>query len=243
MSGVYWYYAPDNMITNGNYNDMTNIDMLAIFHSMACLAGKLSNPGCLAERLMFWDEGGAVAAMFNSDNGYGSPPSVGASEWLEIHFSSQLWPFNQNEIGVAQALAKDAFKAGPGVGMKYWILQENNLLGDPALLFTAGQTGIEGPEPGSSQSVPVLATPVPNPVTSQCVIGFSTPSAGDVSIAVYDLSGRMVRTLVDGPLSAGTGSVSWSGVSDDGDILPSGCYTVVMRGSSGTASTRLVLLR
>ncbi len=242
MSGVYWYYAPDDMITNANYNDMTNIDMLPIFHSIACLAGKLNNPGCIAERLMFWAEGGAVAVMFNSDNGFGSPPSVGASEWLEIYFATQLWPLNQNEIGVAQAFAKDAFKAGPGVGMKYWILQENNLLGDPALLFAAGQTGLEGPE-GSSPSVPVLATPVPNPVTSQCVIGFSTPTAGDVRIAVYDLSGRMVRTLVEGPVSAGTGSVSWSGVSDDGDILPSGCYMVVMRGSSGTASTRLVLIR
>jgi hypothetical protein len=241
-SGVYWYYAPDDMISGANYTQMTNIDMLCIYHSMACLAGKISNPGCIAERLMFWPSGGAIAVMFNSDNGFGTPPQVGPSEWLEIYFADQLWVQGDNEIGVTQARAKDAFKAGPGVTLKYWILQENNTLGDPAVLFAPAQTGVENPDP-ATPSMAVLGSPVPNPVTSSCSIGFSTPVAGSVRIAVYDLSGRVVSTLADGQVPAGAGSVTWNGASDDGNALPSGCYNVVMTAPTGTAHTRLVLVR
>jgi hypothetical protein len=111
-NGIFWYYnEPTDIISSANYTGLTNIDMLPVFHSIACLAGKLSSPACIAERLMFWPSGGGIAVMFNSDNGYGSPPNMGASEWLELFFADQLWVYNQNEIGVTQALAKD--ESGP----------------------------------------------------------------------------------------------------------------------------------
>jgi hypothetical protein len=38
--GVYWYdFAPTEIIANSNYTDLTNIDMLPVFHSMACMSG------------------------------------------------------------------------------------------------------------------------------------------------------------------------------------------------------------
>jgi len=242
-SGTYWYYTPADMISSGNYTAMTNIDKLPIFHSIACLAGKLQNIACIAERLMFWAPGGAVAVMFNSDNGFGTPPNVGPSEWLEIHFANQLWTYNQNEIGVAQALAKDAFFNAPGASMKYWILQENNLLGDPALLYAAGQTGVEGSEPGAQPLLPSISIPAPNPVTSYCTIGYNTPTAGNATVSVFDPSGRLVKTLLDGYVSSGSGLVTWNGLADDGSSLPSGCYTVVITGSTGVASARFVLIQ
>jgi hypothetical protein len=54
------------------------------------------------------------------------------------------------------------------------------------------------------------ATARPNPLRLNTTIDFTVPSAGRVSLALFDIHGRKVATLVDGPLSAGRHSVAWS---------------------------------
>ncbi len=241
-SGVYWYYnPPTDIISAANYTDLTNIDKLPIMSSIACLTGKISNIACIAERLMIWPDGGVVAIMFNSDNGWGTPPNMGPSEYLEIHIAKQLWIYNQNEIGVTLALGKDGFRAAGGMSFQNWVLQEHNLLGDPALLFVAGQTGIEE-ETGTSPLLPELSTPFPNPMTESCSIAYDLSVDGEYSIAIYDLSGRSVRSLHSGMLSAGLGTISFDGRDGSGNTLPSGCYTVVLTGQNGSTSVLMVVV-
>lgn len=240
-NGIYWYYAPDNMITNYNYTNLTNIDMLTVFSSITCLAGKIS-AGCLAEKLMYLETGGAVAVMFNSDNGWGLPPNLGPSEVLEICISDQLFTYEEHEIGVMHSLAKDQMRAGPHITLEEWVLQEHNLLGDPALLFIPGYFGIEdGPE--MDILLPILSAPTPNPSVGNCSIAFDMPVSGNAEITVYDLSGRAVATVLSGTLNAGSGSVAFDGRDNSGNQLPSGCYTVVMTGTAGAASTRMMIIR
>ncbi len=235
-NGVFWYYSPQDMITTSNYTQLTNIDMLPVVHSIACLAGKLS-AASLAERLMLAPNGGTVANMFNSDNGWGSPPSMGPSEWLNYYVAQQLFEEQQYEIGVTHALGKDAFKASGGMSYQHWVLQENNLLGDPALMFVTGQTGVETPEPEAPSAVS-LAAPTPNPAPGAFSVGYSLPAAATGELAVYDMSGRRVRTLAAGQLPAGQGSAQMQG-----ERLPAGCYNVLLRTDLGTASQRVVILR
>lgn len=240
-NGVYWYNNPDNMITNYNYTDLTNIDMLTVFSSITCLAGKIS-VGCIAEKLMYLPSGGAIAVMFNSDNGWGSPPNMGVSEILEVHISNQLFTYVEQELGVMLSLAKDAMRAGPHISFEEWVLQEHNLLGDPALLFSPGYYGIEdGPE--ISLLLPSLSAPIPNPSVGNCSIAFDMPYAGNAEITVYDLSGRAVATVLSGTLNAGSGSVAFDGRDNSGNQLPSGCYTVVLTGTAGAAATRMIIVR
>jgi len=242
-SGIYWYYnAPTDLISAGNYTSLSNIDRLPVMSSIACLAGRLSNIACIAERLMFWPSGGAVAVMFNSNNGFGTPPSMGPSEHLEVHIANQLWTYNQNEIGVMHGLAKDAFRAAGGMTLQNWVLQEHNLLGDPALMFVAGQTGIEEGE-GLGPIQPHLAAPAPNPSAGSCVIGYNLPAGGAYTVTVYDLMGRSVGTIHDGILPAGNGSLAFDGRDNSGAALPSGCYSVVMTGTGTSSTTRLMITR
>jgi hypothetical protein len=235
-NGVFWYYSPSDMITNSNYTGLTNIDMLPVIHSIACLAGKLS-AASLSERLMLAPNGGCVANMFNSDNGWGSPPSMGPSEWLNIYVAEQLFEEEQYEIGVTHALGKDAFVASGGMAYKNWVLQENNLLGDPALMFVTGQTGVETPEPQSPSTVGLRA-PFPNPTAGAFSVTYSLPEAASGELAVYDMTGRRVRTIAAGELQAGDHTVHL-----DGGRLPTGCYNVLLRTGMGTASQRVVVIR
>jgi hypothetical protein len=240
--GVYWYdFAPTEIISNGNYTDLTNIDMLPVFHSMACMSGELTNAGCIAERLMLAPWGGAIAVMFNSGYGWGTPPSTGPSEWLEIHFAEQLLVHGQSEVGVAQAFARNTIRFIPGVPLTDWVMQENNLLGDPALLFAAGQTGIEWQGPGTAGGA-ILFPPSPNPARTVCAISWEAPCSVSPVVRVYDLSGREVARPADGSQAPGPGRTDWDCSSAGGDRLPAGCYMVVLATDGTTDSERLLLL-
>ena len=50
------------------------------------------------------------------------------------------------------------------------------------------------------------------------------PRAGPVSLRVFSVTGRLVRTLVDGPYPAGRGTVVWDGRDGDGRAAAAGVY-------------------
>ena len=97
-----------------------------------------------------------------------------------------------------------------------------------------------------------LLPPSPNPFTSTTLISYSVPSAVDrrrtaVSLAVYDLSGRMVRTLVNETLTTDhlplTTAVSWDGKDGSGQRVPAGIYFIKLRVGNLTIARKAVLLR
>lgn len=241
--GIAWHdHDPTTIISTANYIQLNNIDRLPVFHSIACMAGDIIENGCIAERLMFSPNGGAAGVMFNSSYGWGTPPYTGPSEWLEIKFAEQLFENQIYKIGETQALAKDALQSLSGVPLIAWVTQENNLLGDPALTFITGQTGIEENTEASPMR-PALYTPSPNPASGSCSISYGMPVSGTASVTVYDVTGRAVRSIYSGALSVGIGSVAFDGNDKSGNPLPSGCYSVVMNSSCGTAATMMVVVR
>lgn len=240
-SGVYWLYEPSNMFTNANYTGMQNGGMLPIFHSMACNPGQLSVNGCSAERLMMWPYGGAIAVMYNSNYGWGTPPAMGPSEHLELHFANMLFVNGVQRIGDMQAAAKDAFKAWGSQACQNWVLQENNMLGDPATLFPAYQTGT-----GDSGSPPApgacLIGVSPNPSTGAVAVYLSLPAPCPVALAVYDLSGRMVQRAGSVDLPAGQNMLSWDGRGTGGMPLAGGVYLMRVFSGQWSDDTMVVLM-
>lgn len=84
----------------------------------------------------------------------------------------------------------------------------------------------------------------PNPFNPSTQISFAVPDGGaNVSLRVYDLTGRLVRTLVDGPEPAGTRSVTWSGDDDRGQPVPSGTYFYRLTAPSFSEQKKMVLLK
>jgi hypothetical protein len=238
-SGIYWYYPPSTgIVTSSNYSELTNQDMPIVFHSIACHPGHLENIACIAERLMFWPDGGAIAVMFNAHWGIGTPPAFGPSEWLELYFADVLFAQQQYELGVAHALSKDQYWAGVSITWQRWIMQENNYLGDPALRFVAGQTGVGGGGSGQDPRRLALGAPHPNPASESCAIGYSSPETVRARLVVYDMAGRVVSEAFSGELAAGEGALGL-----DVSRLPSGCYRAVLESPGGTVSSPLLVLR
>lgn len=87
-----------------------------------------------------------------------------------------------------------------------------------------------------------LERPTPNPATGTSAIAFGLPAAGRVRLGVYDVRGRLVRTLIDGPIEAGRHDRTWDGVDARGIRARSGIYFYRLEAPQGRRVERLVLL-
>jgi flagellar hook assembly protein FlgD len=83
----------------------------------------------------------------------------------------------------------------------------------------------------------------PNPFNPSTRIHFQVARPGRVDLAIYDVNGRLVRTLADGHLEAGPHALIWDGHDDADRLASSGIYFVRLHAGSRTDSRRVVLLK
>ncbi|HUU26741.1 MAG TPA: FlgD immunoglobulin-like domain containing protein [archaeon] len=86
----------------------------------------------------------------------------------------------------------------------------------------------------------------PNPFNPATTISFTVPDGsggGHVSIKVFDIRGRPVKTLVEGIREPGTHTIFWDGTDEAGRKLPSGTYLYRMQAGSFVAVRKMVLLK
>lgn len=84
----------------------------------------------------------------------------------------------------------------------------------------------------------------PNPFNPSTTIAFEVPDGGaHVSLQIYDASGRLVRTLVDGYEPSGTRTVTWDGRDDEGQPMASGIYFSRMTAPEFSETTKMLMLK
>ena len=83
----------------------------------------------------------------------------------------------------------------------------------------------------------------PNPFNPSTEIRFSLPEATDVRLYIYDVSGRLVRALVDNMLPAGEHAVAWDGRDASGRLLSSGIYLYAIRAGEIEAVEKLLMIK
>ena len=88
-----------------------------------------------------------------------------------------------------------------------------------------------------------LGSSYPNPSRGDLVIPFTVSRPGLTSLRVYDLAGRLIRELVQGPLEAGPHSVIWDARSDRGQLVSEGVYFSELRQAGEHRIGRVVVIR
>ena len=157
--------------------------------------------------------------------------------------------------GVMYLACTDGYLYAFGTGLKYPYLDDlyaqvgSNVLvvtsfdGGAAVAadtisFTVTGTGIHL-EPASIYG---LASS-PNPFVSTASISFELSEAGFTSIQIFDLSGRLVTSLVNSEMLQGNHSVQWNGNNKDGEEVSAGLYLCRIESGGVVETEGLCLLR
>ena len=101
--------------------------------------------------------------------------------------------------------------------------------------------------PGGSH-IPVsraeLRQNVPNPFNPQTTIAFDLPTPASVSLRVFDVSGRLVRVLLDGDVFPdGRHEAIWNGRDETGHRMASGTYFYRLEAGPYSETKRMVLMK
>ena len=90
----------------------------------------------------------------------------------------------------------------------------------------------------------VLRAPNPNPFSDRCVFELDLPSSSKrAAIGVFNVAGRCVKRLHDGPLTRGRHGFAWNGLDTDGSQCAAGVYFVRCESGDLVLRQRTVLLR
>lgn len=170
----------------------------------------------------------------------GGGTEIGAAEEIIADANSPLGTWTQHAVGAttpAGAATVEAYilfiQPDSTAGGAIWVddasFREGVIVGAPSI--------------AESPLRLELRPNAPNPFGPSTRIEFVLARGTPVELAVYDVAGRRVRSLVDEDLPAGVHAATWDGVTDGGGIAAAGVYHCVLRTPSGRVSRNMTLLR
>ena len=203
--------------------------------------------------------GGTVFFGEGADRSYGKVVALscesGEEIWSYQTGGTEIYSSPAITDGVVYIAGMDWNLYAFGTGLKYTYLDDlfadvgsNELIATSfdggvavaadTINFTVTGTGISL-EPTRLHELTVT----PNPFHSSVSISFELYEPGWTSIAVYDLSGRIVRTLENSEIGSGHHSIIWDGRKENTEPLSAGLYICIIQSGGVTETTGLCLLK
>ena len=90
---------------------------------------------------------------------------------------------------------------------------------------------------------PILFQPFPNPFGSIAIIRYFIPVKGDVSLTIYDITGRALRTFVKGKVDAGLYTIRWNGKDDMNRTRGNGIYFIKLETNDYIMTKKMIIVR
>lgn len=103
---------------------------------------------------------------------------------------------------------------------------------------------IDKPQLRNEGGIPlILLNPYPNPFNPITTLYYSISENRDIVVEIYDITGQLVKTLVDKEQSAGWHNVQWNGTNRSGKLVPAGLYIGKVSTGNDIKTTKLMLLK
>jgi len=174
------------------------------------------------------------------------------------------WDENTTDVFAQHVLASGALDpAYPERGRPLCTLPSQS--GDPAIVATPGAGAIVSWTDGRNGNVDIFAMQVqealatgvggstpppvslisafPNPASASMTLRFVLPGSGSASVAIYDVTGRRVRTLVSGTRPAGENALAWDLRDDSGRNVSAGVYFARLASGATVVTQKLVKVK
>ncbi len=144
------------------------------------------------------------------------------ASFYSVYWLSWFWTFGAGEP-TGQWTLELQYNGGPVLDHDFYI-------------WTA--TGAEPPLASTA-----LNQNFPNPFSPKTTIAYTLQTAGNVSLRIFDVQGRLVITLVDGPRSAGPHEVAWHGHDANGSPVTSGNYFYKLESQGSVLARKMILVK
>ena len=186
----------------------------------------------IAERLLLNPQKGAITVVGPSRGTFQE-----GNKLLALEFQRQLLS-SGSDVGTAFMLAqRSCIVRYPQYKN---LFRSYNLLGDPLI----GGSILTGVSTLPSVSKTSISRARPNPFNPRTTITIVVGSVGSVKVRVFDIQGRLVRTLLDAQRApAGSRVLTWDGTTDRGGKAASGVYWVRMDAVGHSYQEKVVLLK
>lgn len=198
-----------------------------------------------------WYETPEIMISFSMNNGYvwSDPVSINNVDYPEFAGKVPMWSYPADQIRFL----------GYGGGYRYgklgimffddyfWFANciSAALLANPGgeVMFAEIQLAehVENDDLTAVPSPALLTGNHPNPFSRETSITYEVPKACAVTLAVYNVKGQKLRTLISGTAPEGRNSITWDACDDAGRRVPSGLYFCRIS-SGGKSQTRKMML-
>lgn len=101
----------------------------------------------------------------------------------------------------------------------------------------------DAPAPAGGAMGPTIRMLRANPAQGEAAFAVTSSGRGTLEVAVYDVGGRLVRTLYRGADKAGAASFAWDARDAAGRAVAAGTYLVLVRDASGTTARKVSIVR
>jgi len=203
------------------------------------LANAVSLSGATSAALSFWHRYDTEATydlcivQVSVNNG---------SSWTQVaSYSGTQTAWTEATINLTPYVGASQFKVRFILDSDGYITRDGWYIDDVQISRDQPGTGVGGDEIGAGR---VALSNRPNPFRSETGIAYRLPASGPVDLAVYDVAGRLVRTLLDDEvLPAGSHEIAWDGRDDRGLEAATGIYFARVLAPGGGAAIKLALIR
>ena len=190
------------------------------------------------------------------------------ASWNDTDFKSDLWIYEletnqlsyidtiQGEISYMQTWSNDNSKVAIGSALSFWgsiapiqiydfVNDTITILSDSTMpLFWLGGQELKISE--NFDVIPLdyfLKQNYPNPFNPITSLRYDLPEDGLVNITIYDMMGRVVKTLVNGSQTAGFKSIQWNATNDRNEPVSAGLYLYTIQAGEFRQTKKMVLLK
>jgi hypothetical protein len=217
-----------------------------------------------------WDDlypptGGAIWYLYDTTHHafvveWDSIPSVGQRYVWEtfeivIHDSSTRTPSGNNAITLQYKTARNFASSTVGlqdptltIGIQclfngVYHRASSEIVAGRAIRFWTDSVQVGLDDAGTQSRVLHLGLrAMPNPLRGASKVSLSIPVEGHVRLAVHDISGRKVRTLLDSEMKPGTYTVPWNRTDDHGRAVSAGIYVYRLETATGAINLKTVVV-
>ena len=164
----------------------------------------------------------------SDDNPLGIEPGMGPILEVEVEFNQNF--SNSSVVFMIDSIYAEDFSSNPLVAVA-----------DDFGQFSGDMVSLDfDNKPPSSFA---LHPNYPNPFNPSTTISYSIPENADVMLSVYDMRGRMIKSLVNKNQAAGRYLVEWNATDDYGSNVGAGVYIYQLRSGNKTFSQKMVLMK